>query len=135
MKSRAVTLTSAALAIGISALAAGCGSTSVSKPTPSPTKTGGTLTVAESPQTNLDWYLPISNAAADSVANAQLQAQIFKPLIHLNDQYQIVWKSSIASKITYNTSGTVYTCFLAAIGSGPTANRLPLRTFYLPGMS
>lgn len=112
MKSRSLTLTSAALAVGIAALAAGCGSTSVSKPSPSSTKTGGTLTVAELPQTNLDWYLPISNAAADSVANAQLQSQIFKPLIHLNDQYQIVWKSSVASKITYNKAGTVYHVFL-----------------------
>lgn len=116
MKARTITLASAAVAIGIATLAAGCGSsTSNNNTTTTTTSTpqkGGTLTVALPGQTNLDWYLPITDAAADSVYNTWLQDQIFKPLIHLNDKYQIVWKSSIASNITYNAAGTVYHVFI-----------------------
>nr|WP_243239317.1 peptide ABC transporter substrate-binding protein [Sulfobacillus harzensis] len=41
-----------------------------------------------------------------------VQDQSFKPLIWLNTHWQIVWKSSIAKKITYNAQGTVYHVFL-----------------------
>lgn len=114
MKARSITLASAAVAVGIAALAAGCGtSSSTGNSTASATpQQGGVLTVALPSQTNLDWYLPINTAASDQVYNSWLQDQIYKPLIHLNDKYQIVWKSSIASNITYNKAGTVYHVFI-----------------------
>ncbi|NMP24999.1 peptide ABC transporter substrate-binding protein [Sulfobacillus sp. DSM 109850] len=93
-------------------LAAGCGSSTQTGASSSKPVSGGTLTVALPSQTNLDWYLPIYDAASDQMYNSWLNNQIYKPLIHLNDKYQIVWKSSIASKITYNASGTVYHVFI-----------------------
>ena len=112
MKARTLTMASAAVAIGIAALAAGCGSSTQSPASSAKPVSGGSLTVALPPQTNLDWYLPINSAASDQIYNGWLNNQIYKPLIFLNDKYQIVWKSSIASKITYNASGTVYHVFL-----------------------
>ncbi|MDP9727668.1 peptide ABC transporter substrate-binding protein [Alicyclobacillus tolerans] len=114
---RKSTYTLGAAAIGLMMTVAGCGtasntnsstgSSSNSQPTP-----GGTITFAVAPQTNLDWFFPISNAAADSVANFQLIYQMYKPLIWIDNNYNINWNSSIASKITYNKKGTVYHVFL-----------------------
>ncbi|NMP22291.1 peptide ABC transporter substrate-binding protein [Sulfobacillus harzensis] len=131
MKARSLTMASAALAVGIATLAAGCGTTTKTTTGTAPTtpKSGGTLTVALPPQTNLDWYLPINTASSDQIYNGWMDNQIYKPLIFLNDQYQIVWKSSIASKITYNKAGTVYHVFIGknwkwSTGQPVTANDL-----------
>lgn len=94
-------------------LAAGCGTTtSTVAKAPLTVHKGGTLTVALPPDTNINWYIPITDAGNDSVYNGWLQDQIYQPLIYLNDNYQIVWKNSVASRITYNKSGTVYHVFL-----------------------
>ena len=74
--------------------------------------TGGVIEYALPSQTNLNWFLPISNAANDSEYNTQFVDQVFKPLLWINNDYTINWKSSIASKITYNKTGTVYHVFL-----------------------
>ncbi|MHB1627786.1 MAG: peptide ABC transporter substrate-binding protein [Bacilli bacterium] len=73
---------------------------------------GGTVEFALPAQTNLNWFLPITNAANDSVYNTQFVDQMYKPLLWVNNNYSINWKSSVASKITYNTAGTVYHVFL-----------------------
>ncbi len=116
MKLRSMTLASAALAVGIATLAAGCGSTTTtSTASTSPTATaarGGTLTVALPADTNVTWYIPLFDAANDSVYNMWLNNQIYQPLVYLNDQYQIVPSQSVASKITYNKAGTVYHVFI-----------------------
>lgn len=101
-------LSAAALSIAIGLALAGCGSHTASQPP----GVGGTLTTAVTPGTNLDWFLPIDPASNNYIYNATLDDQIFKPLIFLNDQYHTVWKSSVASNITYNPSGTVYHVFL-----------------------
>ncbi|WP_346428481.1 peptide ABC transporter substrate-binding protein [Alicyclobacillus mengziensis] len=125
-----------AMATSITMLVAGCGSTTTnnstsntssntssnantatnssanssnSSQTPTP---GGTINYALPPQTNLNWFLPLMNAASDSVYNSQIVDQLYKPLIWINNDYTINWQSSIASKITYNTAGTVYHVFL-----------------------
>ncbi len=74
--------------------------------------TGGVIDYALPPQTNLNWFLPITNAASDSLYNTQLIDQMYKPLLWINNNYSINWKSSIASHITYNPAGTVYHVFL-----------------------
>lgn len=113
MKFRNLTLASAAVAIGVATLAAGCGSTTTtSASTPSTTHKGGTLTVALPAATNLNWYIPLFNAPNDSVYNGWLNDQIYQPLIYLNDKYEIVPQNSVASKITYNSAGTVYHVFI-----------------------
>ncbi|RIV18618.1 peptide ABC transporter substrate-binding protein [Alicyclobacillaceae bacterium I2511] len=123
MALRKSVLSAIAVAAGSTLLVAGCGSSPASptsngtansngttanaQPTP-----GGTIQYALPSQTNLNWFLPITNAADDSVYNTQFVYQMYKPLLWINNQYQINWNSSIASKITYNSAGTVYHVFL-----------------------
>lgn len=114
MKIGSIALASA-LTLGLAALASGCGASNPSPSTTTPAanvKSGGTLTVAESPSTNVDWYIPIVTASTDTVNNGSVINQIFQPLIYLNDQYKIVWSQSVASNITYNKAGTVYHVFI-----------------------
>lgn len=111
MKTRIFVFTATLLSIGLLTAACGSHTTPTANSRSIPTS-GGTLVAALSPGTNIDWYLPLNDAASDSNANIWLEDQIYKPLIHLNDAYQIVWKSSIASRITYNRAGTVYHVFL-----------------------
>ncbi len=122
MRLRRSAMTAIAMTAGATLLVAGCGNSSPSShssgnstgsSTASSTPTaGGIINYALPTQTNLNWFLPIVNAASDSVYNTQLIDQLYKPLIYINNQYQIDWKSSIAKKITYNTQGTVYHVFL-----------------------
>ncbi|MCY0875591.1 MAG: peptide ABC transporter substrate-binding protein [Firmicutes bacterium] len=73
---------------------------------------GGVITYALPSQTQLNWFLPINNAADDSIYNAQLVDQVIKPMLWVNNDYTINWNSSIAKNITYNKAGTVYHVFL-----------------------
>lgn len=75
--------------------------------TPTP---GGTIVIAQSPQTNYNWYLPITDASFDY--NAGLYDEIYKPLLWINNDYSINWHSSIADKIISNPKGTVYHVYL-----------------------
>ncbi|OPG16291.1 peptide ABC transporter substrate-binding protein [Ferroacidibacillus organovorans] len=75
-------------------------------------KSGGTIEYALPSQTNLNWFLPVTNAANDSVYNTQFVDQMYKPLLWINNNYSINWKSSIASRITYNPAGTIYHIFM-----------------------
>lgn len=105
------------LAVSLALVVTGCGSTTNSstgsagqsatslKPTP-----GGTIVIAQAAQTNYNWYLPITDASFDY--NAGLYDEIYKPLLWINNNYSINWQSSIANKITYNKSGTIYHVFL-----------------------
>jgi peptide/nickel transport system substrate-binding protein len=117
-------ITSMSIVAGASLLVVGCGnSTSAStnaanngagnatSVAQTPTK-GGTINYALPPQTQLNWYLPLMTPAADSVYNSQLIDQMYKPLIWIDQNYKIDYGSSIASKITYNSQGTVYHVFL-----------------------
>ncbi len=112
MKLRSVTLASAALVAGVATLAAGIGSSTTPKPAnarASVVHKGGTLSVALPPATNINWFIPITNPANDSVYNAWLQDQIYQPLIHLSNSYTIDWNQSVASNVKSNKAGTVYT--------------------------
>ena len=114
MTKRATVLASVALTVGIATVAAGCGAATTNPPASGATgvQKGGTIIFALPPQTNINWYLPVTTAAFDSVYNTQLLNMLYKPLIWINNQYQIDWKSSIARKITYNKQGTVYHVYL-----------------------
>ncbi|WP_258111788.1 peptide ABC transporter substrate-binding protein [Alicyclobacillus sp. SP_1] len=121
-------LTVGALSTGLILTVTGCGtssnstasnttktsnttSTSSSSSSTKVTK-GGIITIAESAQTNLNWFIPIVNAEDDSVDNTVFYDQLYKPLLWINNNYTINYKSSIADKITYNKAGTVYHVFL-----------------------
>ncbi|MCL5116009.1 MAG: peptide ABC transporter substrate-binding protein [Firmicutes bacterium] len=104
-----------AMAVGMAVIAAGCGSNSSNQGSGTGSATpqsGGTIVYALPPQTNLNWYMPLVDGQYDSLYNFQLIYSLYKPLIWINNKYQIDWSSSIADKITYNSSGTVYHVFL-----------------------
>lgn len=127
------------LAVSLALVVTGCGSTTNSstgsagqsatslKPTP-----GGTIVIAQAAQTNYNWYLPITDASFDY--NAGLYDEIYKPLLWINNNYSINWQSSIANKITYNKSGTIYHVFLNPNGSGPMASLSHQKMCCLHGM-
>ncbi|MFX4301693.1 peptide ABC transporter substrate-binding protein [Alicyclobacillus tolerans] len=117
-KSRRAMLAVGALSTGLLLAVSGCGTSptnssqgagSSSNLTP---QKGGTITYALPAQTNLNWFLPITNAANDSVYNTQLVDQLYKPMLWINNDYTINWNSSIAQKIVANSQGTVYHVYL-----------------------
>lgn len=111
-----------ALTTGLTLAITGCGSsptnaTNVTNATAPPTsqqtpQSGGTVDYALPTQTNINWYMPIVNSGYDSLYNFQLIDMLYKPLLWVNNQYKIDWNSSVASKVTYNSAGTVYHVFL-----------------------
>ncbi len=120
MRLRKSLLATIALTAGVGMLVAGCSSSTnnssgnttnntstSSKPTP-----GGVINYALPGATSLTWFFPIMTAANDSVYNQIIVDQMYKPLIWINNDYTINWKSSVADKITYNNQGTVYHIFL-----------------------
>jgi len=114
MNRRSMVVASAVMVASLGIITTSCGTTT-SPSTPSQSlkpQKGGTLIFALPPQTNLNWFLPITTAAFDSVYNTQLINMLYKPLILINNNYQINWGSSIAKKITYNSQGTIYHVFL-----------------------
>jgi peptide/nickel transport system substrate-binding protein len=75
-------------------------------------KHGGTIVAALPAATNVDWYFPETNAANDYTAVADILGMMWQPLIYFNNQDQLDPSQELASKITYNTEGTVYHVFL-----------------------
>ncbi|SHJ76982.1 peptide ABC transporter substrate-binding protein [Alicyclobacillus tolerans] len=107
------------IGLGLCMAVTGCASQTPSKGTAGQTVNGtvhptpgGTIIFAEPPQANLNWFFPLFNIQDDGVDNAQLINMLYKPLLWINNQFEIDWNSSIASKITYNRQGTVYHVFM-----------------------
>lgn len=111
------------LLAGASALAltlAGCGSaaggnnstTNSTSPASNAPQKGGTLVSALPAQTDITWYLPISNAANQSLYNAQMNEMEYWPLLYLDNKYNIDYKDSIASNIQASSDGLTYHVFL-----------------------
>jgi peptide/nickel transport system substrate-binding protein len=115
MNTRRIALASG-LALTLTALAAGCGVNPTATnarvaPAVKPVN-GATIVYALPTQTNINWYLPISNSADDSLYNFQLVDQMYMPLFYISRNYTIDWADSIAKNVTYNPQGTVYHVFL-----------------------
>ncbi|MCI0182424.1 peptide ABC transporter substrate-binding protein [Sulfoacidibacillus ferrooxidans] len=106
-----------ALTCGLTLLVTGCGTSSSHQNSSSNSSSakqtpGGTIIFAEYPQSNLNWFFPLFNEQDDGVDNAQVINELYKPLLWINNDFQINWNSSIANKITYNKKGTVYHVFM-----------------------
>ncbi len=118
LKNRAIMMT-AGLSTALVLALAGCGNgggtsnsnTANSTSSAIPQK-GGTVVLALPPQTNLTWYFPISNSQNASLYNQQLINMMYNPLVYIDYKYNIDYANSIASNITYNSAGTVYTVTL-----------------------
>ncbi|PSR22965.1 MAG: ABC transporter substrate-binding protein [Sulfobacillus acidophilus] len=73
---------------------------------------GGTIVVAMTPGVAPNGFLPIYSSATFTNINIQLSALLYKPLLDITPSDTIDFHRSIASRITWNPSGTVYTITL-----------------------
>lgn len=103
-------ISSTVVMLGLAGVIAGCGSSTqaAQKPASDSPQSGGTITYALPPQTNLNWFIPVTTASFDSTYNFQLIDMLYKPLLWINANDQIDWQSSVASSVTSNHAGTVY---------------------------
>lgn len=101
-------LAGGAFALGIVALSAGPAATAAAR-TPDH---HASIVYALPPQVDLTWYLPLVNAANNTVYNFQLLDQQYVPLLYVGSNYAIDYADSAARSVTYNAAGTVYHVFL-----------------------
>lgn len=70
---------------------------------------GGTVVMALPPLTSINWFQPIRPVAYNSLYDAWVSNMMYKGLYRVNSKGQVDYPSSIASAITWNKTGTVYT--------------------------
>lgn len=73
---------------------------------------GGTVVEALPPQVDINWYLPLRPNVYNSLYDAWASGLMYKGLFHIDGKGQIDYARSIASKISWNPKGTVYTVSL-----------------------
>ncbi|PSR27631.1 MAG: ABC transporter substrate-binding protein [Sulfobacillus thermosulfidooxidans] len=114
MKRRSVAVLSAGI-IGSSLVLAGCGSTSTpstgsSQAVKSPV--GNVAIVALAPQVSPNWWFPIEANTNYSDYNSAMSNMMYEPLIHISRTDGVNYNRSLASNVTWNSNGTVYTITL-----------------------
>ncbi|POB09319.1 peptide ABC transporter substrate-binding protein [Sulfobacillus sp. hq2] len=89
----------------------GCGSSTTSTPAATVNKPehGGTIIQALGPLVAINWYLPLRPVAYNSLYDAWAASLMYKGLFHIAPNGTIDFGRSIASAITWNKEGTVYT--------------------------
>lgn len=106
-------------AAALSLVLAACGSTS-GQPTSTGTsnsnstssgapQSGGTAVYALQPQTSPNWFFPLVSLSADTVINYQTDYMMYKPLLYFNSHDALDLKHALASSVTWNSAGNVYT--------------------------
>ncbi|MDA8194243.1 MAG: peptide ABC transporter substrate-binding protein [Thermaerobacter sp.] len=95
-------------------LLAGCGTPSSTPPSPAKSGTtqpsqGGTIIQALGPLVAINWYQPLRPVAYNSLYDAWAASLMYKGLFHIAPNGTIDFSRSIASAITWNQAGTVYT--------------------------
>ncbi|MCL4351523.1 MAG: peptide ABC transporter substrate-binding protein [Firmicutes bacterium] len=100
-------------AIGLALVSlAGCGTSATTTP-PAATANkpvhGGTIIQALGPLVAINWYLPLRPVAYNSLYDAWAASLMYKGLFHIAPNGTIDYARSIASAITWNKTGTVYT--------------------------
>ena len=90
-------------------LLSACG---IASPKPVAASNNGTVVVAEAPLSYPNWFFPVISVQATSNTNLQTVALLYKPLLTLTNKDTIDYPRSLASNITYNKTGTVYTIHL-----------------------
>lgn len=109
MKRRLISL-SAITVVGSSLVLAGCGSTTTSTGTQS--ALGNAAVVGLPAQVSPNWWFPIEASTSYSVYNNQVNMLMYKPLLQISKTDGIDYAQSLASKVTWNSAGTVYTISL-----------------------
>ncbi len=105
--------TGAAVLILVSFGLAGCGTSAAKPPTTKSTSvkpsSGGTVIQALGPLVAVNWYQPLRPVAYNSLYDGWAASLMYKGLFHIAPNGKIDLSRSIASSITWNKSGTVYT--------------------------
>ncbi len=99
------------LAVG-SSLLAGCGTVAAAKPAAPSSPVGNVAIVALTAQTSPNWWFPVGSSATFSDLNGEMNALMYKPLLYISRTDGIDYKRSLASSVTWNKAGTVYTIHL-----------------------
>lgn len=71
-------------------------------------QTGGTVVYAVGPQ-DINWYQPLRPAAYNTVVDGRAATMMYLPLFWVGGDGKIDYSHSVASAITWNQDGTVYT--------------------------
>ena len=112
MKYRSVTMLAAGT-IASSLILAGCGSTSSATPTAAAkSPIGNVATVALLPDASPNWWFPIESTTTFSDFNSEMNNMMYVPLLRISRTDGIDYQRSIASGVTWNSTGTVYTITL-----------------------
>lgn len=69
---------------------------------------GGTIVYALGPQ-DINWYLPLRPTSYNTVVDSYAATMMYKPLFWVGGDGQVDYSHSVASAITWNQDGTVYT--------------------------
>lgn len=105
-KSRVSRVALIASPIVLAAVLAGCGHPlSSTRSTP---RYGGTAVVALAPETSPNWWFPVISSADYGDSNFQMNVMMYVPLIHVSKTDGIDYARSLATSVTYNSTGTLY---------------------------
>jgi peptide/nickel transport system substrate-binding protein len=91
-----------------SAAATGTAGTASAAAAPGTPQQGGTVVYALGPQ-DINWFFPLRPSAYNTVVDSDAASLMYKPLFWVGSDGKIDYSRSIASKISWNADGTVYT--------------------------
>ncbi len=91
---------------------AGCSSNTQKSQTTAASTTGtngGTVVQALGPLVSINWFLPLRPVAYNSLYDAWAASLMYKGLLHMGANGKINYARSVASNVSWNSTGTVYT--------------------------
>ncbi len=111
MKRRSLALL-ASVAVGGSLALAGCGASSPASSAAVKSPNGNVALVSLPVEVSPTWFFPVEASTAFSVYNTQMNSLMYVPLLHISKSDGIDYARSLASSVTWNKAGTVYTITL-----------------------
>ncbi len=111
---RRYTLVAAGVSAVLSLALAGCGSQGSSSTAASAVKSpvGNVALVALPAQVSPNWFFPVESSTAFSIYNSAVNYLMYVPLLHISKTDGIDYNRSLASGVTWNAAGSVYTISL-----------------------
>ncbi len=109
MNKKGVSAASLLLTAMMVATVTGCGSVKSASNSPN---SHSTVVIALPPQVSPNWFFPVISSADYGDANFEMNVMMYVPLVHISRTDGINYQRSLASSITANKTGTVYTVHL-----------------------
>ncbi len=97
--------------VGSSLILAGCGTAGASAGA-AKSPVGNVALVSLPVQVSPNWFFPVEASTAFSVYNSQMNSLMYVPLLHISKSDGINYHRSLASNVSSNSNGTVYTITL-----------------------